>query len=73
MSCIDANGNKHPGPRSQAIHWVSWRKLPAATLERHILECLLFAGRGVHVNEPEWKLLDRKRKRLARLQKEAAA
>jgi hypothetical protein len=56
----------HPGPRSQAI----WKRLPADDLEKHILECLRFAGKGNHLNEYEWRLLDRKRERLARLKKE---
>jgi hypothetical protein len=71
MRYIDTVPIAHPGPRSQAIHWVPWKRLSADALEKHILECLRLAGEGNHLNEQEWRLLDRKRKRLARLTKEA--
>jgi hypothetical protein len=64
--------DSHPGPREQAIVWVAWRRLNAIELEQHILELMRLAGKGVHFNEYQWRFLDRMRRHLAKLQKEAA-
>jgi hypothetical protein len=64
MRTIDGIANTHPGPRSQAIHWVAWKRLPADALEKHILELLRQAGKGTHFNEHQWRGLDGMRRRL---------
>jgi hypothetical protein len=73
MTDIDTLLKSHPGPRSQRIHWVPWKRLPADALEAHILECLRLAGKGAHFNEHEWRVIDRKRRRLVQLRKEIVA
>jgi methylphosphotriester-DNA--protein-cysteine methyltransferase len=49
-----------------------WRKLPADQLENLILTIRRSAGAGLHLGPQRWAEVDRMRRRLAKLQKEAA-
>jgi hypothetical protein len=54
--------------RTQALRSLEgWRQLPLSELEELILVIRRDAGRGVHLDEREWRLLDRMRTRAAAL------
>jgi hypothetical protein len=72
MTDIDTLLKSHTGPCSQRIH-VPWKRLSAGDLDKHILERLRLAGKGIHFDKYDWREIDRMRRRLAQLRKEIVA